>query len=309
MPYAASLVHHSLKRKQEYEQKTIPGQRSLHRGIHYDKNTHSVEQWSRRDKKDTKSSHQSAHSLLYVQPEPTLESIEKLRPGPMAPNSSNCLQVHHQKIQASLNDVYARVARLNLGGQTMQQRVEEKWRQYARLCSQPCGWAGTGSVPPTHTAGCITAHTAGCITDYSDNSAIHAVFRQQREAEAKARGKRPGGYAAHLCRLREAKATQRARASAEFAHGGECTDYSRGSALHDQKDRRIKKFLRGQLKRAHTLRRFGDPNPIKQSGTFDRHSQTLNIFNKTVRSIRRDAKNDAKFKEVKKFNKKKSKRN
>ena len=59
------------------------------------------------------------------------------------------------------------------------------------------------------------------------------------------------------------------------------------------KDKRIALFQRRQLKRAHLLRRVGDPTPLNQSGTYDIHSGVLNVFNKTRRQVAREMAQDA----------------
>ena len=196
----------------------IPGPKSLHRGIHFNQNETATSQY----KKNESAKRSDPKELL----------------------------VHHQKINAELQDVYARTAALHKDNMTMEQRIEESWKAFER-----CG------------------------------------------------GKRPKkvvGFAEHLSKLNDVKREERGRAATERLTSGETTDYgTAGSALHNAKDRRIKSFVKRQLKRAHLLRRMGDPTPLKQSGKFDPSNGTLNVFKKTIRQVKRQTMNDAKIREVK----------
>jgi hypothetical protein len=200
------------------EANKIPGAKSLHRGIHF---------------------HQNAEATAQYKKNPTAKRSDP-----------KDLLVHHQKINAELQDMYARTAALHKDNMTMEQRIEESWKALER-----CG------------------------------------------------GKRPKkvvGFAEHLSSLSSVKKDERARGTTERLTSGETTDYgSHGSALHNAKDRRIKTFVKRQLKRAHLLRRMGDPTPLKQSGKFDAASGTLKVFNKTIRSVKRQTMNDAKVRQVK----------
>ena len=217
MPSAASLIHHGTQRKRDRKGEVIPGQRSLHRGLHVHQNNTSVKQW---------------------------------KANPHAKRSDGKeLLVHHQKIDEELKDIYTRTANLKKDNMTMQERIEQGWKDFERIGGQ--------------------------------------------------RPKKVVGFREHLNNIREKKKDERARASVEFGERGEFTDYSQGSALHNMKDRRVKKFVKGQVDRAHKLKRFGDPTPLKQSGTFDRHTNTLKMFNKTVRSMKREVAHEAKIGAVK----------
>ena len=115
-------------------------------------------------------------------------------------------------------------------------------------------------------------------------------------------GKKPQpkiGYAKHLETLAVEKKAERSREYIERETSGEFFDYSKGSALHNSKGRRVKAFVKRQLKRAHTLKRFGDPTPLKQAGKVDTESGTLNVFNKTIRTVRREVAHEAKQRQVK----------
>lgn len=117
------------------------------------------------------------------------------------------------------------------------------------------------------------------------------VIEQRWKAFERIGGQRPKvkvGFAEHLEKVRGERAEERRRAEIERKTGD--IDYSKGSALHDMKDRRVKKFVKRQLDRAHMLKRMGDPTPMKQSGKFDRFSGTLNVFNKTKRQVEREVK-------------------
>ena len=104
-------------------------------------------------------------------------------------------------------------------------------------------------------------------------------------------------YAEHLEEVRGERAEERRRAEIERKTGD--IDYSKGSALHSMKDRRVKKFVQNQLDRAHMLKRMGDPTPMKQSGKFDRFTGTLNVFNKTKRQVEREVQHKEKESSVK----------
>ena len=97
--------------------------------------------------------------------------------------------------------------------------------------------------------------------------------------------------------LRGERTEERRRAEIERFTGD--IDYSKGSALHNIKDRRVEKFQQRQLKRAHMLQRMGDPTPMKQSGKFDRFTGTLNVFAKTKRQVERQTAQRARESSVK----------
>ena len=78
----------------------IPGPKSLHRGIHFNQNETATSQY----KKNESAKRSDPKELL----------------------------VHHQKINAELQDVYARTAALHKDNMTMEQRIEESWKAFER---------------------------------------------------------------------------------------------------------------------------------------------------------------------------------
>lgn len=199
------------------EAKVIPGPKSLHRGIHINQNVSSVKEFK---------SNPNAKRLDHKE-----------------------LLVHHQKVNEELQDIYSRTAALHKNDMTIEERIEQSWKDAERI----------------------------------------GVKRPKAKV----------GYAQHLTTLSAEKKEERKLADVERATSGETVDYSKGSALHNAKDRRIATFQKKQLKRAHTLKRFGDPTPLKQSGKYDDSSATLNVFNKTIRQVKREVAHDAKVREVK----------
>lgn len=137
---------------------------------------------------------------------------------------------------------------------------------------------------------------------HKENMTLDERIEESWKAFERIGGKRPTkptGFAQHLAQVSEKKKTERAMAVEERTTAGETTDFSRGSALHDQKDRRVQQFVRKQLQRAHMLRRYGDPTPMKQSGKFDRRTGELKVFHKTIRQVRRATAQDNRTREVK----------
>lgn len=203
-------------RKLVKAQKVIPGPKSLHRGIHF-----------------------------HYKP----ESVKTYRANPNGERHDHReLLVHHQKVNEELQDIYARTADLDKGNMTMEQRIEQSWKDAERI----------------------------------------GVKRPKAKV----------GFATHLQQLDVIKRDERKRAEVERTTSGETSDFSKGSALHDAKDRRIRNFQKRQLKRAHMLKRMGDPTPLKQSGKFDDRSATLNVFKKTMRKVGRETNHDARIREV-----------
>lgn len=203
----------------------IEGPRSLHRGIHYTLNDDAA------------------------------KTFRKNEHAPRADHRD--LLVHHQKINEDLQDVYARTAALHGENATMEERIEESWRQFERI----------GGKRPMN------------VRKNNDNAAL-CVSRTAIP------------YADRLATVAKEKKELREKASLERKTRGEIVDYSDGGALHAAKDKRIRNYQRRQLKRAHLLRRMGDPTPLKQSGKYDMASGTLRVFNKTVRQVRREVAND-----------------
>lgn len=181
------------------------------------------------------------------------------------------LLVHHQKINEELQDVYARTAALHAADATMEQRVEESWRRFERI----------GGRRP---AGSTSASPRG-DGDHLRNNRTGVAFAER------------------LSEASRAKKELRERAEWERKTRGEAVDYSKGSALHAAKDKRIALFQRRQLKREHLLRRMGDPTPLKQSGKYDIHSGTLRVFNKTIRKVQREVQHDERVQNVKRHRK------
>ncbi|RNF17078.1 uncharacterized protein Tco025E_05064 [Trypanosoma conorhini] len=212
----------------------IPGPRSLHRGIHFHENEKFVVAYkqnrgaARRDHRD--------------------------------------LLVHHQKINEELQDVYARTAALHAENATMEERIEESWRQFERI----------GGKRPASAA--------------SASSRAYDHLRSNKSGV---------GFAERLRQVSQEKQDLRERSQWERETRGEAVDYSKGSALHAAKDKRVALFQRRQLKREHLLRRMGDPTPLKQSGRYDMNSGTLRVFNKTIRRVQRDVRHDERTQQVK----------
>ncbi|CBH18367.1 uncharacterized protein TEOVI_000719000 [Trypanosoma equiperdum] len=232
--------------------RTIPGPRSLHRGIHYHEAT---------------------------------EATETFRKNPKTPKQDHRdLLVHHQKINEQLQDVYARTAALHAPDATMEERIEESWRQFERI----------GGKRPASVGGC------GSRSVVNSGSGGGAPASPHTRTYDHLRNNKTGvGFAERLRLLAGEKKDLRQRASWERETHGEAVDYTQGSALHAAKDRRIALFQRRQLKRAHLLRRMGDPTPLKQSGRYDLNSGTLRVFNKTIRRVQREVKHDERIREVK----------
>jgi hypothetical protein len=88
-------------RQQQRADNTIPGWKSLHRGIHHHENQHHVDRFMSQPKKKR--------------------------------NDFRELLVHHQKVNEELKDVYARTAALVKDNLTMEQRKEESWRAFERI--------------------------------------------------------------------------------------------------------------------------------------------------------------------------------
>nr|CCC95862.1 unnamed protein product [Trypanosoma congolense IL3000] len=202
-------------------------------------------------------------------------------------NDHRDLLVHHQKISEQLQDVYARTAALHAPNATMEERIEESWRRFERIGGKrPASMSTNHATRPSGGGGDATGSTA------------------QTPAPARTydhlRNNRTGvGFAERLRKLSEEKKDLRSRTHWERETHGEAVDYSKGSALHAAKDRRIALFQRRQLKRAHMLRRMGDPTPLKQSGRYDMSSGTLRVFNKTIRKVQREVRHDERIQEVK----------
>ena len=214
-------LFHKEIRKIVREKNVIPGQKSLHRGIHIHANA---------------------------------DHVKTFKANPNAKrNDHRDLLVHHQKINTDLQDIYSRTADLHKDDMTMEERIEEGWKAFERI----------GGRRPK-------------------------------------KGGVEKGYAKHLETVSSERKAERVQVGIEKTTSGETVDYGRdGSALHNVKDRRIKAHVARQLKRAHLLRRMGDPTPLKQSGRFDDRTATLNVFNKTMRQVDRGIKADKKFSAVK----------
>lgn len=218
-------IHHKAVRKMQKENNVIPHARSLHRGIHVHQNTGDVKQYN------------------------TNATAKR--------NDHRDLLVHHQKIDDTLQDIYARAHKLEEENLSREQRIEQRWKAFERV----------GGAQPKPKA---TAHPKQA-----------ARF----------------GFASHLEKVSEEKKEERRRGDIERKTGD--IDLSKGSALHNLKDRRIKKFVKRQVNRARMLSKMGDPTPMKQSGKFDRFTGTLNLFNKTKRQVERQILHQARERESK----------
>ncbi|KAG5486100.1 hypothetical protein LSCM4_06808 [Leishmania orientalis] len=175
------------------------------------------------------------------------------------------LLVHHQRINEDLQDIYARTAALHSDNMTMEERIEESWKRFERI----------GGKRPTN----VRARGQDAVL-CANQSGVP--------------------YAERLAQVSQQKKELRERAAWERLTHGEAVDYSQGSALHAAKDKRVQMFQRRQLRRAHVLRRVGDPTPLKQSGTYDMNSGTLQVFNKTIRNVQREVAHDARIAEFRK---------
>lgn len=224
-------LHSRVTRQMVKERNKIDGPRSLHRGIHYEEN--------------------AAHASSFMQ------NAKKKRA------DHRDLLVHHQRINEDLQDVYTRTAALHSDNMTMEERIEENWRQFERI----------GGKRPTN-------------------------VRAQGQDAVLCANKTAVPYAERLAQVAQQKRELRERGAWEQLTHGEAVDYSQGSALHAAKDKRVQMFQRRQLRRAHMLRRVGDPTPLKQSGTYDMNSGTLQVFNKTIRNVQREVAHDARVSEV-----------
>lgn len=271
MPPLNSRATRALAKKRS----AIDGPRSLHRGIHYNLNEDAVRTF-RANKQKPRADHRD-------------------------------LLVHHQKINAELQDVYARTAALHGSEATMADRIEESWRQFERI----------GGKRPVGGDRNMDAGYVGQIrraSDRSKGSPMECIPRARvapRGKDGRSRGDDGGSgsndaktravlcanrsaipYAERLAQVSKEKKELRARASWERETRGEMVDYRAGSALHMAKDKRVRLFQQRQLRRAHLLRRVGDPNPINQSGHYDASRGTLSVFNKTIRHVQRELEHD-----------------
>ncbi|CAD2220439.1 hypothetical protein AGDE_11301 [Angomonas deanei] len=214
------------------ERNKIEGPKSLHRGIHY----HLNEDFAKSYKTNDSNKRHDHRDLL----------------------------VHHQKINADLQDVYTRVAALHAPEATMEERIEERWRQFEAI----------GGRRPTNVR-------------TNDRNAVLCTSKTAIP------------YADRLAQVSAAKKDLRARSEWERETRGEAVDYSANrSAVSEMKNKRVKDFQRRQLKRAHFLRRMGDPEPLKQSGKYDKNSGTFTVFNKTLREVQREVQQDERTRSV-----------
>lgn len=229
-PLYSKGVREILANKKKEHATRLP--RSLHRGIHLQENAGTVATY-KTNAKNPRSDHRE-------------------------------LLVHHQKINDSLQDLYARTAALHKEDATMEERIEESWRQFERI----------GGKRPTN-------------------------VRTSQKGSALCVNQTAIPYAQRLAQVSEAKKQLRSRATIEKETRGEVVDYSAGSALHVLKDKRVQLFQIRQLKRAHTLRRVGDPNPLHQSGSYDSATGTFKVFSKTIRKVKREVAHDERISQVK----------
>lgn len=205
----------------------------------------------------------SLHRGLHINEEDTTASTYKSS-GKASTADYRDLLVHHQRINDSLQDLYARTAALHSDNATMEERIEDSWRQFERI----------GGKRPTN-------------------------VRVKQEGSSLCVNSTAIPYAQRLASVSAEKKGLRERAGVERDTRGEVVDYSEGSALHALKDKRVRAFQKRQLKRAHMLRRMGDPTPLNQSGKYDLASGTLQVFNKTIRKVKREVAQDERIGAVK----------
>ena len=108
-------------------------------------------------------------------------------------------------------------------------------------------------------------------------------------------GRRPKevvGFKQHLAKVSAEKKKLREDAAFERVTGGDEADMTKGSAADREKKKRISKFDAGRKERQRLFHRQGDPNPMKQTGRFDRHTNTLTVSDKVARKIKRSVKHD-----------------
>jgi hypothetical protein len=113
-------------------------------------------------------------------------------------------------------------------------------------------------------------------------------------------GKRPKahvGYREHLEKISVTKKSDRVRVEDEQDHGD--VDWAEGSAVDRAKKVRIKNFLDNKKRKDKMFKAHGDPNPMKQSGKFDRFTNMLTIPNRQVRKVDRSMAHDARVGQVK----------
>ena len=134
---------------------------------------------------------------------------------------------------------------------------------------------------------------------HSNDMTMEERIEEGWKAFERAGGRRPKkavGFASHLEKTSKDKKNERALLAVEMDSSGEAYDYSAGtSAAHSAKDRRVKQHVQRQLKRAHMLKRNGDPTPLKQSGRYDSSTATLNVFKKTIRKTERASAHEARM--------------
>lgn len=218
--------------KQKKEESSLP--RSLHRGLHLQQNQEAVASFKANEHR-VRADHRD-------------------------------LLVHHQKINDALQDLYARTASLHKENATMEERIEESWRQFERI----------GGRRPTNTR-----------------------TREQEKGSSLCVSAAAVPYAQRLAAVSSEKKRLRERAAIERETRGEVVDYSEGGALHALKDKRVRLFQQKQLKRAHLLRRMGDPTPLHQSGRYDAASGTLQVFHTTARKLKREVAQEERVRSVK----------
>ena len=138
---------------------------------------------------------------------------------------------------------------------------------------------------------------------HSNDMTMEERIEERWKAFERAGGRRPQkavGLATHLEKTSQEKKKERSLLEVEMNTSGEAYDYSEGaSAAHNAKDRRVRQHVQRQLKRAHLLKRYGDPTPLKQSGKYDSSTATLNVFKKTIRQVGRMTAHDARVQSVK----------
>lgn len=277
------------------ERNKIEGPRSLHRGIHLNLNDSAARGFKARGRTSSASTATAASSPAAAGGTRSTSTgvigtgrgAASASAAAPAEKSHRDLLVHHQKIKADLEDLYLRTSNLHKDNLTMEERIEESWLAFARV---------GGRVPVKVGTAIANARAAK-----DKSTLLKAEYGTNRGSTSAALCVAPGAipYAERLRQLSADKKELQGKAAWERTTRGEAVDYGEGSALHSMKDRRIRNFQQRQLARAHKLRRYGDPTPLKQSGKFDDQSATFRVFNKTIRSVQREVAHDARVSAVK----------
>lgn len=272
-------LHSRAVRQLVKQRNKLEGPRSLHRGIHINLNDDATRSFKSTRRKRSGDGDGDGDGKG--------KGAEE--------KSHRDLLVHHQKIKEDLNDLYHRTSQLHKSNLTMEERIEESWRDFERI---------GGKVPAK-----VSSVIANARERKDKTTLLKSEYASNRGNSNASLCVAPGAtpYAERLRKISEDNKALQERAKWERVTHGEAVDYGEGSALHTLKDRRIRNFQARQLKRAHMLRRFGDPTPLKQSGKYDPQSATFRVFRKTIRSVQREVAHDARVSAVKEPRRKRAK--